>query len=251
MSDEIPNWERPNFEPGGGDAVLFYALFGAIKEPLALSRAKYRSNGAPSGTQVGKFARDAADGVFASFFEGPFGALLDQTSPELATALRAARDCMVIKGTVQDPPTLNYLRDVIGTMACIVDAGAIGILDMQALAWWDAKDWRRDVFEAEFDPANHVALLGSEDERGLWLHTRGLRKFGRPDLSYRGVTEETQAPVVEMFNRLIGLQVRGGRITEGQAIKMDGIPAGTTCHHTGSEDDPDFNNVHVEISPPT
>jgi hypothetical protein len=23
-----------------------------------------------------------------------------------------------------------------------------------------------------------------------------------------------------------------------------------TCHHAGDEDDPDFNNVHVEITPP-
>jgi hypothetical protein len=28
---------------------------------------------------------------------------------------------------------------------------------------------------------------------------------------------------------------------------MDSLPAGLMCHHGGSVEDPDFNNVHVEI----
>jgi hypothetical protein len=52
-----------------------------------------------------------------------------------------------------------------------------------------------------------------------------------------------------MFNRFIGLQTEGGHIPEGQEIRMASLPPGLTCHHGGSLDDPDFNNVHVEIRP--
>ena len=50
-----------------------------------------------------------------------------------------------------------------------------------------------------------------------------------------------------MFNRFILLQAEGARIAEGQEIRMASLPSGLTCHHAGRMDDPDFNNVHVEI----
>jgi hypothetical protein len=230
--------------------MVFYALYGSIAPSLDVSRTAYRSAGLPPGVHTGHFSRGEANGVFASFLEGPFGAMLDEGPRELATTVRAAPGCVVIKGAVADSPTLDYLRDVIGLIACMIDAGAIAVLDMQSLQWWDATDWRRDIFEAEFTPAEHVAMLGSvEDAKSgaVWIHTRGMRKFGRPDLSVHGVTGDLQQPVVEMCARLTALEALGGMIPEGQAVKMQGIPAGTSCHHGGDLDDPDFNNVHVEI----
>jgi hypothetical protein len=253
MSDELVSWPRPHYQPGGGDAMIFYAMYGAIAPSLDVSRTEYRSAGLPPGVQSGHFSRGDANGVFASFLEGPFGAMLDDGFPQLSVAVRAAAGCVVIKGTVADSPTLDYLRDVIGLVACMIDAGAIAVLDMQALQWWDAADFRRDIFEAEFTPAEHVAMLGSmEDSKSgaVWIHTRGMRKFGRPDLSVHGVTDALQQPVVEMCARLIALQALGGVIPEGQTVKMDGIPAGSTCHHGGDLEDPDFNNVHLEVRLP-
>jgi len=34
---------------------------------------------------------------------------------------------------------------------------------------------------------------------------------------------------------------------EGQEIRMAALPPGLICHHAGSLDDPDFNNMHVKI----
>lgn len=50
-----------------------------------------------------------------------------------------------------------------------------------------------------------------------------------------------------MFNRFIEFQAFGGVIEEGIEIRMEGLPSGMTCHHAGDLEDPDFNNVHVEI----
>jgi len=82
-------------------------------------------------------------------------------------------------------------------------------------------------------------------EGRLWIHTRGLRKFGRPDLSVRGVPREFSQPVVDLCNRFIRMQTLGGRIPEGQEIRMVSLPSGLICQHAGSLDDPDFNNVHM------
>jgi hypothetical protein len=91
-------------------------------------------------------------------------------------------------------------------------------------------------------------ILVSEEPNGTeWVHTRGLRKFGRPDLSVHGVSLLNKPGVIDLCNRFIELQAFGGAILEGQEIRMQSLPPGMRCHRRGDVDDPDFNNVHVEI----
>ena len=74
-----------------------------------------------------------------------------------------------------------------------------------------------------------------------------MRKFGRPDLSIHGVSKKEESGQLELINRLIVMQAEGARVQEGQPIQMRSLPPGLTCHHDGDVDDPDFNNVHIEI----
>ena len=98
---------------------------------------------------------------------------------------------------------------------------------------------------------SHVSILFSAEESGgLWFHTRGMRKFGRPDLSLHNVPDKYEKAAIELCNRFIELQAAGGRIPDGQEIQMPSLPGGLVCRHKGSLDDPDFNNVHVEIQFP-
>jgi hypothetical protein len=76
---------------------------------------------------------------------------------------------------------------------------------------------------------------------------RREREFGRPDLSVHGVPREYREAVIDLFGRFIEFQAFGGVIEESQEVRMRTLPRGMTCQHTG---DPDFNNAHVEISPP-
>jgi hypothetical protein len=101
------------------------------------------------------------------------------------------------------------------------------------------------------DPPNlrkQVTILVSDEPDGThWLHTRGMRKFGRPDLSFHKVGSQYEQPAIDLLNRFILLQAQGGLIPENKEIQISALPAGLTCHHEGRLDDPDFNNVHVEI----
>jgi hypothetical protein len=63
----------------------------------------------------------------------------------------------------------------------------------------------------------------------------------------RHVPRTQQVAAIDLCNRFIQLQAQGALIAEGQEIRMDSLPAGLMCHHGGSVEDPDFNNVHVEI----
>ena len=74
-----------------------------------------------------------------------------------------------------------------------------------------------------------------------------MLKFGRPDLSVRNVPPESRDVAAKMINRFITIQAYGEIVKEGQAVNMEDLPTGMVCTHRGSLDDPDFNNVHIEI----
>jgi len=246
---ELEAWERKHFEPGGGDAFLFYVVYGPVDTAAPLSRSKYRSNGLPRGLDLMAYGPKSNPEVPASFREGFLWEQLRATNPILADTIAAQDSCIVLRGTFPDPENLNYLRDTVGLITHFLDNGGVGVYDPQMFKWWPRDRWRELIFDpAGPVPSHHSVILVSEDSRDTqWLHTRGLRKFGRPDLSVPQVQESQKDAFVDLCNRFIELQAFGGIIPEGQEIRMRALPEGLTCHHAGNLDDPDFNNVHVRI----
>jgi hypothetical protein len=245
----LPTWARPHFEPGGGDAHLFYKLHGDFSKTPAVSRTKYRTAGVPKGGETFQLDRDAGD-AFRFGLDGPFAQRLRDDHPDVLAAAEAAPHALVIRATIPDPSNLDYLRDVVGLITAFLDAGAVAVLDPFRLDWWTPDEWRDRAFgPAAPAPAHHVTILLSEDadpER-YWMHTRGMIKFGRPDLSMRGLTDDLLPGAEELFGRFIAGQASGAIVAEGKQIQLDGLPGTWRCHHAGSMEDPDFNNVHIEI----
>jgi hypothetical protein len=151
-----------------------------------------------------------------------------------------------------DQGDLNYLRDTVGLLTFLLDHGGIGIYDPHMFHWWEPGEWEDGIFRpGRAVPRHHVITLISEELEDAsleWFHTRGMRKFGRPDLSVPRVPPQHREAVIDLFRRFIEFQAFGGIIAEGQEIRMRTLPKGMTCHHAGDLDDPDFNNVHVEIT---
>ena len=251
MSNIIPlmDWLRPHHLSGGGDAFLYYVVFGTIEGDLVLSREKYRCNGVPEEIEIQSYRSDAHAEVLDDFRSGYLWDCLRESEPALHAAIAAQSQCVVVRGTLRDPPDLGYFRDTIGVLTCLLDVGGVGIYDPQSFAWWSRSSWRSRVFDPAAPlPHEHVVILMSDESDGSrWFHTRGLRKFGRPDLSIHDVPRCHCAAVEDLFNRFIELQAFGGIISEGQPIRMASLPPGMYCVHRGDEDDPEFNNRHVEV----
>lgn len=244
-------WARPYLAGPGGEAYLFFAVFGASGGPLSLEAKRYRVNGIPPGIEVAAYARPGQDAVLDSLASGHAWERLWHEDPGLAERIRAAPGCVVLRGGCREVETLGYLRDAVGIVTALLDQGGLAVLDLQILHFWTPEEWRTRIFEpAGPVPDRHAVILVSE-ERDLpgtvWFHTRGMRKFGRPDLSIHHVGPACRDGVLELCERFIGFMARGGEIPEGEAIRMRALPPGGQARHGGDLEDPDFNNRHVEL----
>ena len=249
MPGEIASWPRPHFSPGGGNPLLFYVVYGTFDLTKTLSYSKYRCTGAGEWLEVRQYERAKHPEVFAEYQSGDMWELLKRDSPLTAAEAGRAPQAVALRGEVNDPNTLDYFRDTIGVVTWMLDVGGTSVYDPQMLWLWSADEWRNEVFaSADLDPQAHTVILVSDDEpRTHWLHTRGMRKFGRPDLSVRGVGPKYMDTATQMIERFIDFQAHGGVIRDGEPIRLKGLPPGGVCHLRGNVDDPDFNNVHVAI----
>jgi hypothetical protein len=252
MSNELASWPRPHFTPGGGDALLFYAVFGDFDLKAPLSRSKYRTSGMPDWLQLQHYDRAKQPEVIAGYQGGKVWEVLRRDSPVTAEEAEKAPQCVGLRAEVPDPPTLDYFRDTVGVITWLLDAGGVSVYDPQMLWLWPADEWRDEAFgPGEPSPDHHTTIMVSPEDGGTsWYHTRGMRKYGRPDLSVRGVGPKHADAVSLVIERFIELQALGGVIREGSEIHSKVLPAGGVCRHAGDPDDPDFNNVHVELKWP-
>ena len=249
MGSPLVEWPRRRYVPGGAHPFLFYVVYGPVDTAKALSRSKYRSDGVPDGIDVMAYGpTEHANQV--SVFRG--GALWDQLTtedPDLAANVAAQDCCLVLTGTIIDPPTLNYFRDVIGFLTFCLDAGGVALYDPLMFKWWKPSEWRSHAFADGLSaPRHHVVILVSQDTDGTeWIHTRGMRKFGRPDISVHRVRPQHKDAMIDLCNRFIELLAFGGVVPDGQEVRLNSLPPGMKCFRKGGDEDPDFNNERIEI----
>lgn len=230
--------------------MLFYVVYGTFGTQSSFSSSEYRSNGIHAGFELMRYGPDQHPEVLRQFQDGYIWDELLTNNHSFANRIARCPECLILRGEIADCKNLNYLRDCVGVLTLLLDNGGITVYDPLIFKWWEADEWQKRIFEpASAVPRHHVVILTSEesDSALTWFHTRGMRKFGRPDLSVHNVPASQRDATIDLCERFIELQALGGVIDEGQEIRMKSLPAGMTCHHAGDLDDPDFNNVHVEI----
>lgn len=252
----LPEWTRPYLTDGGYDASLMYTVVGAfdgLDRPM--DPAKYRSHGEPGSVQLALLEKPDAPETFEAMLEGEFGRFLDEQLPApLAAQIRAAPQAIELRGEVKQPQTLDYLRDLIGVITLLCDRGGAAVLDWATLTWYSPAQWREQLFEpSEALPLRHVTILLTPDDADperLWIHSRGMAKFGRPDVGIWGVPPEAKPLAVELCKRFMHFMALGGVPADGTPVNARGIPEGMTLSWQGQPEDPDFNNRHLRLDWP-
>lgn len=251
MSQSLPHWPREHLMPGGFEPLLYYRVYGNIQTSPPLDGEKYRCAGVPDGVNVTRLDRDRTEEEFMHLLRDPMLDVLRRSLPDFERLVRASSNAYVVLGSPTQFDTLDYFRDTIGLLTYLLDQGGLFVFDGLQLRCWPVAEWKEEVFApAEPRPLSHCVILWSEDEDApdrYWYHTRGLRKFGRPDVSVRRVPEGARDRVVDLCARYIGLQAAGGVLRPEDKVRMKGLPRGNVSPAVGDFDEPDFNNVHHEI----
>jgi len=104
-SSVVPNlktWERARFEPGGGNAMVIYVVYGSFTNDSTISGSAYRTTGVPKGVAMRRLNRTHQPVL--PFTDGDFAKVLRNDNAALFTRVEQAPECLVIQGKVADPP---------------------------------------------------------------------------------------------------------------------------------------------------
>lgn len=232
MSEAIvPDWPRPHHEPSPARAELLYLVLGDPPEHLNVKRARHHVDSLePEHLVVSKHARADDPAWFDAWLTGPMSYGLDPVFD--ADRVRAAKRLSVVRGSFPDPPSLAYLRNTIGIVSAIAESGTdtLAIFDAYALTWWRPGEWRQRFVDASaFRITDHLFIAVTDDPRrrpGLWTHTRGMKKFARPELHAQhlpGPYDVANPAIRHSGDILTGLAhhlALGAQVVEGQVMHL-------------------------------
>lgn len=250
MSDPVtyfPAWQRPHWQPSDEEVILQFYVFGNF-QPTRVPSAPYGSDGLPEEVQLSSHHHQVLRDWEGYPLKGPLGELFKNDSPEAYAQAMAAPQVLVLHGRFKDQADTGYLRDTYGVLAGLLDIGGVAILDPQMLTLFSADEWRRRYLVKDGAPLrHHVLILRDEEDEGgrYWIHTRGMRKFGRADISLHNVPESETDRAGALCQRLIELEALGAHFADGQALEVDGIFGGLVAELGGDYSDPQFNNTYV------
>lgn len=241
-------WPRPYWQPGEEQVVLQFYVFGKFDQEMVIPSLRYGSPGLPAGVELQRFQNAVLRQWDGYPLHGALGEILREETLEVFEQARIAPEVLLLRGTIGDRHSLDYLRDTLGVLTGLLDIGGTAILDPQILSLFGDQAWRHHYLVGGGAPPRHHVLIlcNAEDSAGRsWVHTRGMRKFGRPDLSIRNVPDRAIGQAGALCERLVELLALGAHFSAGQPLEVDGLVGGLVAQPGGSLDDPQFNNTHV------
>ena len=230
MPPSPPDWPRPHHTPSPSQASLFYLVFGEPPPQLDVKRARHHVDELPPQLTVSIHGRGDDPAWFDGWFSPPVGVEIPHVFGGDAGPVYRADRVAAVRAEFPDPPSLAYLRNTVGVVSAIAEAGALAVFDVAALTWWRPEEWRRRfVDRSEFRIGDHIFTAVAEDAGGAGtsIQTRGMGKFGRPELLVRHLPgpRDVESPAVrdagEVVDGLANYLARGGVITDGQTMRLD------------------------------
>ncbi len=245
------HWARPHWHASDEDARLLFFVFGDF---AAGGDALTTSLQLPAGIKLTRYEHAALKSWEGYPLTGSLGAVFEDDAPQALAVARRTPDVLRLGGSVHDPANLDYLRDTLGAVTRLLDEGGVAVVDPQTSGLFDRAAWHRHFADAAGDTwRQHVLVLCDADPEApayQWIHTRGMRKFARPDLSLTRVPPAEANRAGALCVQLVDMLALGGHFADGQPLTVDGLPAPLVARPGGDPDDPRFYNTHIELAWP-
>lgn len=244
---KIPAWQRIHWQPSDEEIVLQFYVFGKF-EPVRAPSKPYGSDGLPAGIELTSHHHTDLRAWEGYPLKGALGRMFKDDAAQAYKLALDAPEVLVIRGRIPDSANTGYLRDTLGVLAALLDIGGVAILDPQILTLFGVDGWRRRYLVRDGAPIrNHLLILRDGEETAGYSHvrTRGMRKFGRPDISIEHVPDKDVDRAGMLCEQLVELESLGAHFTDGQKLDVEGGHGDLIARVGGSLEDPEFNNTYV------
>lgn len=225
MTEESPAvWQRPYHVPQAGTASV--VLFAFSERPLDLSTPLSRSrHGLPSQFSIHELdIRQHRRADNPEWFDGFFSPdLLHLAALDIGETIGLSQMTAVcsVRFEVQEPPELAYLQGCWAATKWLCDCGARFVHDAHAIRWHNGANVLALNPLREFDIEHEIKVVFETEETpdfGYTTHTRGLAKFGRPDVVLAGVQPAVAQVCGVLLNALAKRAALGAALRVGQTV---------------------------------
>lgn len=223
----VAAWPRERMTTGGGLAkVALIVLTDAdLPQPLPVSRSRHGIPDAETASVVHLVARDRVSRPdwFGDLLGSSLGDLLEQDlGPDAAARARQARFGYVIEGDVDDPLDLGHLQAAWALAKCVCEAApGATVLDVYGAQAHEGQAVADLDVARPFALLREVAIMVDDDSGNTGtIVTRGLIKFGRPDLVMQGVPLTEIAGAAELVRELAEAMADGELIEPDDVIEI-------------------------------
>jgi hypothetical protein len=158
---------------------------------------------------------------FDGFFTSEMLTIADLDLGENAECLTDVAAVYSIQLKREEPTDLGYLQGCWGAASWICDCGAKFVHDAAAIRWHSGERIAKLDPLREFDIEHEVAVVFETDPTagfGHVTHTRGLVKFGRPDVVLLGAEPEDARAASALLNSLALRAARGAALRASQTV---------------------------------
>jgi hypothetical protein len=242
----VAAWQRPAFRATGRRAMVMLLAFaddnasGAAPE-LRLAGSVPKT--APTDALEIRLLRYAdSSGWIDGWRTGAFRNIASQQMGDLAS-LDAASCCYSIRIEVDDPTDLAYLQLAWAVAASLARAGSCAVLDVYAATWRSGAAVASLSPDRPFTVQREVSVIHETEptaQFGYPVHTRGMIKFGRPDL-IAGVSADRIEETGRILNHLARMLAEGDMLVPGQRLRFDGRRTVLVTPYTPDATTPEVN----------
>jgi len=247
MSTPIPTWPRSGFQPGGAPNVfqLFCFSTGPLKSDVPMSAGRFGlpSPEAMQQVEVRELTREMDSAWFDGFRSGSLRAIATQALSDVS-ALDSATQLTAVLISRGDAADLSHLQAGWAVAQWLVARGVSVILDAQTNRFWkgaDVADWPPNRPFALSSDVN-IVVEAEPTSPTATIHTRGMQKFGRPDLVVRDVPGEQWDAVAGLVRALAGQLANGVVLRAGDRVNIDDKSLRLTAFKPTPETDLHLNN---------
>lgn len=241
--------ERKYYEEIGYKPFLFFLVFGVSVDELQVSREKHKVDGIPEGLDIASLTRPEHSDYIDGILGGEIGNQLMKVDNVLYQKCKDTDKCIVLKGSIENDSTFDYMRNVIGIIEALVENGAAGVLDLLTFTLYSPEVWTERFFDQEINAQNYVMIMFSAEEDGTyWIHTRGMAEFGRPDIGISNVPEDKLEDYKQVTDQMVFYSGQG-LFFKGQARLHTSNGKSFVVHpeFINDFDNDDYNNAYYVV----